>query len=126
MLWLTQPAIIRSRIWSCGFILARKPFVGEPLKSQSYFGGVFRPCKQGPRIFVNVPDANRKQLYLSCGEGFLDTIQQTTSDSYQRVSKVPTAAGARTAFFSLDLDRLYLAVPARGTQEAELRVYQPQ
>lgn len=70
-------------------------------------------------------DAARKRLYLSCGEGFLDTIEQITPDTYQRISRLPTAAGARTCFFSPDLDRLYLAVPDRGNQKAEIRVFQP-
>jgi DNA-binding beta-propeller fold protein YncE len=70
-------------------------------------------------------DSARKQLYLSCGEGFVDIIKQTTPDTYARVSQLPTASGARTCYFSADLDRLYLAVPGRGLQKAEIRVYQP-
>ncbi len=70
-------------------------------------------------------DAHRKRLYLSCGEGFLDTVEQTTPDTYTRVAQMPTASGARTCFFSPALDRLYLAVPERGSQKAEIRVYQP-
>lgn|ERR1035437_682495 len=71
-------------------------------------------------------DAARKRLYLSCGEGFLDTVEQTTPDTYKALSKLPTAPGARTSYFAPSLDRLYLAVPVRGPQKAELRVYQPQ
>ena len=71
-------------------------------------------------------DAPRKRLYLSCGEGFLDTVEQTTPDTYRRVSQLPTAPGARTCYFSPVTDRLYLAVPDRGSQKAEIRVYQPQ
>ncbi len=70
-------------------------------------------------------DAPRKRLYLSCGEGFIDTIEQTRSDTYKTLSKLPTAPGARTAFFTPDLDRLYLAIPDRGVQKAEIRVFQP-
>lgn len=70
-------------------------------------------------------DSTRKRLYVSCGEGFIDTVQQTAPDTYQTISKLPTAPGARTCFFSPTLDRLYLAVPARGNQKAELRVFQP-
>jgi DNA-binding beta-propeller fold protein YncE len=71
-------------------------------------------------------DAARKRLYLSCGEGFIDTIEQTTPDTYKRISRIPTAPGARTSYFSPDLDRLYLAVPERGSQKAEICIYQPQ
>jgi len=71
-------------------------------------------------------DAPRKRLYLSCGEGFIDTIEQTTPDTYTRVSQMPTAPGARTCYFAPGLDRLYLAVPDRGSQKAEIRIYQHQ
>ncbi|HEY5911047.1 MAG TPA: hypothetical protein VJA21_10635 [Verrucomicrobiae bacterium] len=70
-------------------------------------------------------DSARKRVYLSCGEGFIDTVAQTTPDAYTRVSQMPTAPGARTCCFSSVLDRLYLAVPARGSQKAEIRVYRP-
>lgn len=36
-----------------------------------------------------------------------------------------TAAGARTGLFVPDQDRLYVAVPHRGSQRAEVRVYEP-
>ncbi|HWW02514.1 MAG TPA: hypothetical protein VNZ64_22645 [Candidatus Acidoferrum sp.] len=71
-------------------------------------------------------DAARKRLYLSCGEGFIDTVEQTTPDTYTRVSQMPTAPGARTCYFAPGLDRLYLAVPDHGSQKAEIRVFQPQ
>jgi hypothetical protein len=71
-------------------------------------------------------DAPRKRLYLSCGEGFLDTVEQTSPDTYRRVSQLPTAPGTRTCYFSPGPDRLYLAVPDHGSQKAEIRVYQPQ
>jgi DNA-binding beta-propeller fold protein YncE len=71
-------------------------------------------------------DAKRKRIYISCGEGSLDVVDQSSPDNYQRIAKIPTASGARTCFFSPDLDRLYLAVPDRGNQKAEIRVYQPE
>src|SRR5438046_1793140 len=71
-------------------------------------------------------DAKRKRLYISCGEGFIDVVEQASPDSYQRRARIATASGARTSFFSPDLDRLYLAVPDRGNQKAEIRAYRPQ
>jgi hypothetical protein len=70
-------------------------------------------------------DTTGKRLYLSCGEGILDSVEQTTPDTYARVSQTPTAPGARTCYFDPALDRLYLAVPDHGSQKAELRIYQP-
>ncbi len=64
----------------------------------------------------------RKQLYASCGEGFLDVFSQSDADHYTLKESIPTASGARTCFF--DGERVYLAVPHRGQQAAELRIYQ--
>ena len=71
-------------------------------------------------------DASRRRLYLSCGEGFLDVVAQRDADHYERVGRVDTAPGARTCFYSPQLDRLWLAVSQRGEQAAEIRTYQPE
>jgi hypothetical protein len=41
----------------------------------------------------------------------------------KRVAKVTTAAGARTCLYVSDLRQIFLAVPHRGSQQAEIRVY---
>jgi YVTN family beta-propeller protein len=71
-------------------------------------------------------DARRKRIYISGGEEFIDVISQDSADAYSRLARIQTSSGARTCYFSGDLDRLYLAVPERGKQEAEIRVYQPE
>jgi DNA-binding beta-propeller fold protein YncE len=63
--------------------------------------------------------AQQHRLYASCGAGFLDVLPL---DGAGRTS-IPTAGGARTSFWFAD--RLYLAVPHRGAQPAEIRVYAP-
>ena len=68
-------------------------------------------------------DAARKRLYVSGGEGFIDVIQADGSQ-FSRMARIPTAAGARTSLFVADENRLYLAVPHRGSQKAEIRVYE--
>jgi DNA-binding beta-propeller fold protein YncE len=70
-------------------------------------------------------DVKRQRLYLSCGEGFLDVIQRHAGDHYERIARQPARDGARTCFYSPDFDRLYLAVPQRNGQAAEIRIYQP-
>jgi hypothetical protein len=40
------------------------------------------------------------------------------------VAHLATAAGARTSLYVADLSRLYLAVPHRGAQTAEIRIYE--
>ncbi len=69
-------------------------------------------------------DAARKRLYVSGGEGFVDVLEQSDPDHLTRVGHIPTAAGARTSLFVPDQNRLYLAVPHRGRQKAEIRVFE--
>ena len=71
-------------------------------------------------------DAKRQRLYVSCGEGFLDVIQRREGDRYERVARIATREGARTCFFSPELNLLFLAAPKRIGHEAEIRIYQPQ
>jgi hypothetical protein len=71
-------------------------------------------------------DAARRQIYISGGEGVIGILRQDDSDHYTMLGKVPTAAGARTSLFVAELNRLYLAVPHRGKQAAEIRIYEPQ
>jgi DNA-binding beta-propeller fold protein YncE len=71
-------------------------------------------------------DAKNRRVYVSGGEGFISVLAQLGPDKYQPVAKLPTAAGARTSLFVPALGRLYLAVPHRGSQAAEVRVYEIQ
>jgi WD40 repeat protein len=68
-------------------------------------------------------DAAHKRVYMSCGKGFISVFEQVDADHYKTIVKIPTAPGARTSFFVPELNRLYLAVPHRGIQGAEIRVY---
>jgi DNA-binding beta-propeller fold protein YncE len=67
-------------------------------------------------------DAARKRLYITGGEGFIDVLQPSGA-SLTRTARIPTAAGARTALFVPEQSRFYVAVPHRGAQNAEIRVY---
>ena len=69
-------------------------------------------------------DQENGRVYVSAGEGFIDVIKQMDADHYQPISKMPTAAGARTSFFVPELHRLFLAVPSRAQQEPAIRVYE--
>jgi len=71
-------------------------------------------------------DAKRKRIYISCGEGFVEVISQRDADHYERSERLSTRSGARTSFFSTQLDALFLAVPQRNGQDAEIRIYQPE
>jgi DNA-binding beta-propeller fold protein YncE len=64
------------------------------------------------------------QLYIPGADGEIDIVRQTTPDKYEPVARIASAPGARTAAFSPELGRFLLAVPRRGAQSAEVRVYQ--
>jgi hypothetical protein len=61
---------------------------------------------------------------VSCGEGFLDVFDLQATPM-TRIARVPTAAGGRTSLFIPELDRLVIAVPARGAQVAAIWVFRP-
>src|SRR3954467_9331218 len=69
-------------------------------------------------------DSARKRLYVSGGEGFIDVFQEDNAGRFARVAHIPTAAGARTSLFVAEQSRLYLAVPHRGRQKSEIRIYE--
>jgi DNA-binding beta-propeller fold protein YncE len=71
-------------------------------------------------------DAALRRLYVTGGEGFLSVFQEQDPDHYARLAKMSTAPGARTSLFVTELSRLYLAVPHRGAQAAEIREYETQ
>ena len=63
------------------------------------------------------------RLFVSCGEGFVDVFQRGETGAYSRAERIATAAGARTCLYVPADEKLYLAVPARREQQAEIRVY---
>jgi DNA-binding beta-propeller fold protein YncE len=69
-------------------------------------------------------DTKRQRLYVSGGEGFIDVFSAPPGAPLSRLAHLQTAAGARTSLFVPELGRLYLAVPHRGSQRAEIRAYE--
>jgi DNA-binding beta-propeller fold protein YncE len=69
-------------------------------------------------------DSKRRRLYLVCGAGKIDVLEQKDPNIYQLLTKIDTAAGARTGMFVPQLNTLFVAVPHRGSQRAEIRTYQ--
>jgi len=70
-------------------------------------------------------DSKRRCIYISCGEGSLDVVRQVDADHYEFAGRVATAKGAATSLYVPELDQLFLAVPQRDGQTAELRIYIP-
>jgi DNA-binding beta-propeller fold protein YncE len=78
-------------------------------------------CRDADDVFV---DSQRRRLYVSCGEGVIDVVARTSS-GYERIGRIPTAAGARTSLFVAASDRLYLAVRATASEPAAIWVFRP-
>ena len=68
-------------------------------------------------------DARLRRVYVSGGEGSVNIFQQSDADHYSLLATVPTAPGARTSLFVSAVSRLYVAIPHRGKQQAEIREY---
>ncbi len=73
-------------------------------------------------------DANHKRVYIPGGQGFIDVFQQNDPDHYQRLVRIPTVIGARTAGYTPRIgkkgqDRIFLAIPATPGKEAAVWAY---
>ena len=73
-------------------------------------------------------DSSRRRIYVTGGEGYISVFQQKDADHYDSLAKIPSSLGARTSGYFGKLgkkgfDRLYVAVPARTNQGAEIRIY---
>jgi DNA-binding beta-propeller fold protein YncE len=69
-------------------------------------------------------DSKRHRIYAICGAGKIDIIEQADPNTYKTSTKIGTAEGARTGLFLPERDTLFVAVPHRGSQRAEVRCYQ--
>ncbi|HEY6152849.1 MAG TPA: hypothetical protein VIW07_03825, partial [Candidatus Udaeobacter sp.] len=65
----------------------------------------------------------RHRIYVICGAGKIDIIERSDPNTYKELAKMDTLNGARTGFFVPNQDMLFVAVPHRGSQQAEVRGY---
>ncbi|HEY3661965.1 MAG TPA: hypothetical protein VGL24_02305 [Chthoniobacterales bacterium] len=68
-------------------------------------------------------DEKKHRLFVTCGVGSVAVIDQVNADTYQSKASIATAPGARTGLFVPELKSLFVAVPKRGSQSAEIRRY---
>jgi DNA-binding beta-propeller fold protein YncE len=68
-------------------------------------------------------DAQRKRVYVICGEGRVDVFRQQSPDSYVLESSIRTVARARTGLFVPGEEMLYVAAPASDGSPARLLAY---
>jgi YVTN family beta-propeller protein len=78
-------------------------------------------CGDVDDLFV---DGKRSRVYVSCGAGYVDEFD-IDGATYRRTARIPTAAGARTALFVPELDRLLVAVRAGFAGPAAIWMFKP-
>jgi hypothetical protein len=83
--------------------------------------GTVPTCGDVDDLFL---DSKRDRIYISCGDGFIDVLA-VDGESYREIDRIATAAGARTSLFVSELDRLLLAVPAKGDTAAAIWIFRP-
>jgi DNA-binding beta-propeller fold protein YncE len=71
-----------------------------------------------------VADARRRRLYLTCGAGAVDVLEQEGT-GYRRAGRIVSGRGARTGLYVPERDRLYVAAPAIGREPAAILVFRP-
>ncbi|HVS87567.1 MAG TPA: hypothetical protein VHF01_05030 [Candidatus Acidoferrum sp.] len=69
-------------------------------------------------------DTSRKRIYVIGAEGFISVFQQNDPDHYELIANVPSGIGIRTGFYFTNRDRFYVAVPAKGSEPAQVWTYE--
>jgi DNA-binding beta-propeller fold protein YncE len=101
-------------------VVFRSPPTLMALSSQDgHVGAKVEICGDADDVFV---DAKRQRVYVSCGEGSVDVLEQAEA-GYRRLARVPTMSGARTSLFVPELDRLFVAVRATSKAPAAIWVF---
>ena len=95
--------------------------LGEFNSQTGMLVGESRTCGDADDLFV---DVKRERLYVICGEGYI-AVWLWQSGGYKTLEQIPTPAGARTALYVPELDRLFLAVRATSNTPAAIWVYSP-
>ena len=67
-------------------------------------------------------DQRSSRIYVSCGEGFVDVIQQLNAEKYELRDRIATVIGARTSTFSDALRAMLIGIPQRTGETAKILV----
>ena len=68
-------------------------------------------------------DSINQQIYLSGGEGCVSIFRQNSADQYDPLVTLNTPLGSRTSLYVPSTHTLYVAVPHRGKQPAEIWMF---
>jgi DNA-binding beta-propeller fold protein YncE len=103
------------------FIVGRKPGKLAVLDSDSGKTIATVPSSDGADDMWF--DAQRKRIYVSAAEGFVDVFSQKDPDHYEAIAKIPTGFRAKMSVFVPTLSRYYVAVSQHGTNPAALLIF---
>ena len=70
-------------------------------------------------------DGSRGAVYLTCADGSIQVFHRDAAGNYAKSGSIDTAPGATAAVMVPLSGRVFLAVPANGSQAAEIRIYEP-
>jgi len=103
------------------FVVTRKP--GKFFAFDTETGKVVATLPAVSRADDMAYDAQRKQIYVSGGDGFVGVYAQKDPDHYKQVGHVPSGPGAKISVFVPELNRLYVAATAEGANPAKILIY---
>jgi DNA-binding beta-propeller fold protein YncE len=69
-------------------------------------------------------DNTHHRIYTICGAGKINILDQIDPNTYAVSTKIDTTDGARTGLFVPERHALFVAIPHRGSQDAEIREYE--
>jgi YVTN family beta-propeller protein len=69
-------------------------------------------------------DSKHHRIYTICGAGKISILDQIDPNTYAVSMKIDTSDGARTGLFVPERQALFVAIPHRGSQHAEIREYE--
>jgi DNA-binding beta-propeller fold protein YncE len=82
--------------------------------------GNMKACGDTDDLFY---DSANREIYLSGGDGCISVFDGTDPDSYKELRTITTPSGSRTSLFAQTNRTLYIAVPHRGSQRAEILIF---
>jgi DNA-binding beta-propeller fold protein YncE len=68
-------------------------------------------------------DRTLNRIYDTGSKGSISVIQRSAGDQYKILASVPVGEGAQSSLFVPDTGTLYLAIPHRGSQDAQIAVF---
>jgi hypothetical protein len=115
-----------------------------PMCLEAQYHRLFIGCRHSPKLLVmdtqtgktitsyeidsDIDDifhnTTSKEIYLSCGGGYIDVFKQADANIYTASGKISTHSGARTSLFIPELNQLIIASPSGTNRDAMLLVYE--